>query len=1376
MSEVGKIKITMENPMDSILENYESISSKSNTHSSDTKKNSMKIESFDVSSFNFNNRPTIIHEDFVNSINLGNKTLLSKEEIEKYYVLLNSGKNSLNQEEYLLYVKGYQYERNQELKSYQDLLKIVNEEIENKKEIRKACEDWKNSIEELQLSTENDTLNLINCYKEIASYDNQKENELLNEELKQYDLTIQDIESKTTEELIETFKSKNEEVKKRYEEIEKQKKLLESYTKQETGFQSYEAFHNYVLEMDESKILLESAIKTTHKMIANAEYSHLSLLEDYQSYVNKEEIVTSLEGYQNKDGVFYKNLTQIEALSRASEINPELGKVYNYLYETQGKEKANDYLKMMEETLNQINGQVNAEKFLSTLKDEKELMDYLENHLKVGGKGIYDGIGSFFEGIGDWVTGKDFYSESEYETMYILQALQGDSEKHYDWALQHNYNMTQSIGNMLPSIALSMLLTPVGGSVASTVGSMSMGISAGGKSYHNALVEGHDTARSVFYGVLNGVSEAALQKMVGGIVGLSEVEVVDLKSLAVSMLHEGIEEGSQEYLDALFKYGLWNEKQDFSELSKNAFVSAIYGSLTAGVMNGVGLGVNKVTSYDNPHIFGEIMEESQTVYEQVKIDSVNVNEEIEILEDIKSDVSLSNDAQILLDEWNKLSFNDEKIEFINNKINKLKTNELKIEFIDQVLMNEPNIANSIIANIIQDEILLHHLVGSGKIENLIEKNLLRIPKLLAPILNNLTLEEFNQTFNHPQVKEAIYAMSFLEFKNVLMIMGNNPNIFYNETFLNKIASLPQEEYFLLVDQMSYYISKAQKNLIRDNLSISSYDQFLENLLSEHYTEKYALGHPENVKWVEKLIADLENVEIYKTENVVHLRERIDLVKENLKEQIKNNSKLEFMQNSKNEYSLKVNQSGWYDVCLEVNGKLETFSIKAVEDFKNGPYCNLENILGKTELQIAFMNNQATIESIQFNERKTKLNLTNLKKGLNRFDIEINGKMQSFVFETSFMGAIDLSSKFDESQIIGDIKITPIESLNVKPPNQDGVYILKGSRNGQEVSYYIPIDRDGNLNVNEVLLENNLYDLENSIIEEVNLDNVDLSPFNIERYSESSTIFGEHNYGGDQSNAYDILIKDSLTQVESLKKASIQETVKKYFPNASDVEIASIARAYGSVGCSFMAFANSIATYFGSIENGALLFKDKFGYNLYFSENGNKSFNFETIALDCFLSYEQENTVRDTCSNAKGLTMLNRIDAYNQFLNPKGIEVKSNEQNSAYNYGDLITQLLNYGKSDNSFYILNATNFDLEYIKGDLPSMSLDNSVSETEFNSPNQTKVGGHAMLITDVSNNGDIFVSSWGQKYKVKKDFFSKYEHSSANICPITFHMKEGE
>ncbi len=730
MSEVGKIKIAIDNPMDQILGNYGNASSKSNTNSSNTKMNAMKMESFDVSSFNFNNSPSI-HEDFVKIMSIDKSSLPSEEELEKYYDLLNRGKSSLSQEEYLLYVKCYQYERNQELKSYQDLLKIVNEELDKKEEIRKACEDWKSSIEELQLSTENYTLSLVNRYKEIASYENQKENELLNEELKKYELTITDIKNKSTEELIEILKNKNEEVKARYEEIENQNKFLNGYTKQETEFDNYEDFHNYVLEMDESKILLESAIKTTNKMIASAEYSHLNLLEDYQAYENKEEIVTSLEGYQNKDGVFYKNLSQIDALSRASEMNPELGKVYNYLYETQGKEKANDYLKQMEETLNQINGQVNAEKFLSTLKDEKELMDYLENHLKVGGKGIYDGIGSFFEGIGDWVTGKDFYSESEYETMYILQALQGDSEKHYDWALQHNYNMTQSMGNMLPSIALSMLLTPaVGGSVASTVGSVSMGVSAGGKSYHNALVEGHDTARSVFYGVLSGVSEAALQKMVGGIVGLSEVEVVDLKSLATSMLHEGLEEGSQEYLDALFKYGLWNEKQDFRELSKNAFVSAIYGSLTAGVMNGVGLGVNKMLNHSDAHVFGENLGENQISEEVDKLHSINEKAEVEILEDFETDSENIKDfdaqiyQEILNHNFEVENYVQERFNYMNN-ISRLFKFDLKTEFGKKVA--------TIFEKVLSDK---------------------KVPKSIKEILKNL--DSINNRFDNFRIESDVY--------------------------------------------------------------------------------------------------------------------------------------------------------------------------------------------------------------------------------------------------------------------------------------------------------------------------------------------------------------------------------------------------------------------------------------------------------------------------------------------------------------------------------------------------------------------------------------------------------------------------------------------
>lgn len=178
MSEVGKIKVAIENPMDRILDNYEPSSLKSDTHASETKMNSMKIESFDVSSFNFNSQPSI-YEDFKNLMNRDKAFQPSVEELQKYYALLNSEKTSLNQEEYLLYVKCYKYERRQELESYHELLKIVNEELENQKEIRQVGQKWMRSIETSTEDMDNYVKSLVIRYKNVASYHHLEENELL---------------------------------------------------------------------------------------------------------------------------------------------------------------------------------------------------------------------------------------------------------------------------------------------------------------------------------------------------------------------------------------------------------------------------------------------------------------------------------------------------------------------------------------------------------------------------------------------------------------------------------------------------------------------------------------------------------------------------------------------------------------------------------------------------------------------------------------------------------------------------------------------------------------------------------------------------------------------------------------------------------------------------------------------------------------------------------------------------------------------------------------------------------------------------------------------------------------------------------------------
>ena len=253
--------------------------------------------------------------------------------------------------------------------------------------------------------------------------------------------------------------------------------------------------------------------------------------------------------------------------------NPELGKLYSYIYDTDGKTAADKYLKDMEDDINKIAGEKCASEFLSSLegKDKDSASAAILNHFKVTGKGVGDGIESYFEGLEAWFSTSDKRTASDYEKMYIMQALMSETDKEdaglimrdqnnkytnniesssvikkyqidytKDYAgeyLSDNYQISQGIGNMLPSILLS--------TVSPVAGSISMGVSAGGNSYHQALIEGQSVMQSLFYGVVSGASEATLEKFIGGIPGLSDVSVTSFKTFAQTIVKEGIEEGTQ---------------------------------------------------------------------------------------------------------------------------------------------------------------------------------------------------------------------------------------------------------------------------------------------------------------------------------------------------------------------------------------------------------------------------------------------------------------------------------------------------------------------------------------------------------------------------------------------------------------------------------------------------------------------------------------------------------------------------------------------------------------------------------------------------------------------------------------------------------------
>lgn len=335
-------------------------------------------------------------------------------------------------------------------------------------------------------------------------------------------------------------------------------------------------------------------------------------------------------------GIKSSDLDLYQKLFVAKNVDPNLEKLYLYIYENKGSKEALKYLESVEEQLNMGCGQIQAEKFLSGLAnmDEENKLLALTNHLQVSGKGVSDGVEGYFANLGYLMEGlfssqeNRIYSSSEFETMYLLQAFASkedkikngliqtvdgklvssssiiDFTKNYDFLLKHNYQISQSIGNMLPSMAL----TAAGGSILGATGlstgaittgtkvisGVSMGTSAAGGSFHSAMIEGYDKNISMIYGLTSGTVESVSEQMLGGLPLLSDTNVFSLKTLALAMKNEGMEEFLQTYMGAAVDKLILNKTIDFKETTQEAVQSGVYGGITGGIMNLPSLTINSI--------------------------------------------------------------------------------------------------------------------------------------------------------------------------------------------------------------------------------------------------------------------------------------------------------------------------------------------------------------------------------------------------------------------------------------------------------------------------------------------------------------------------------------------------------------------------------------------------------------------------------------------------------------------------------------------------------------------------------------------------------------------------------------------------------------
>ncbi len=389
--------------------------------------------------------------------------------------------------------------------------------------------------------------------------------------------------------------------------------------------EDYAAFEPSSINLNDYRDLISKAITFTDPQTGVNVYNYDEFSKLYPE-VTPIQFIKMLDELYDHNTYGYNisglvNIDSIRALALVSDKMPNFAKTYEYLYE-QDPEKANQFLNDCKYEINNIRGQLLADDFLGTLgvaDGQHDGIDAVANELGVSVEGLKDGLDSFGRGIyysiealmvGLGICEENrVMSPEEYKKMYILQGLLSQESKEEmgliykdEQGLYHNtdpnsiidytttyagpvlsanYEISQGIGNMVPSIIASYFC-PLAGSIT-------LGVSAGGNAYHSAMVDGQSYLSALMYGVFTGASEAVTERLLGGLPGLSDVQVTSLKTYLQAMAREGFQEGFQGVMDSIYQAAFMGKPlpttvEEWEAYGRDILKQSAYGAITAGIL------------------------------------------------------------------------------------------------------------------------------------------------------------------------------------------------------------------------------------------------------------------------------------------------------------------------------------------------------------------------------------------------------------------------------------------------------------------------------------------------------------------------------------------------------------------------------------------------------------------------------------------------------------------------------------------------------------------------------------------------------------------------------------------------------------------------
>ena len=216
------------------------------------------------------------------------------------------------------------------------------------------------------------------------------------------------------------------------------------------------------------------------------------------------------------------------------------------------------------------------------------------------------------------------------------------------------------------------------------------------------------------------------------------------------------------------------------------------------------------------------------------------------------------------------------------------------------------------------------------------------------------------------------------------------------------------------------------------------------------------------------------------------------------------------------------------------------------------------------------------------------------------------------------------------------------------------------------------------------------------------------------YHVDSIVFDDDgSYGGNQGNM------DQVYKWDPIKCWDLLRDLREYFPNMSVFEAFRYFSRLNSVGCGYVALANTL---FMEYANRPQDFERTFGYPMF--KDGD--LNYDRLILDIYATTDKAGFNDRADGLPNGTDDDSRAHIVEHFLRDKGVDVETeaNADVTPENFREI---------SENGGYVI------LGYRHGNM-----------YDENGNRYYIDGGHAITVTGITEDGRYIVSSWGEKYYI--------------------------